>query len=84
MIKKIVNFFGDPAYRRQRRWLFSVALILTVAADFLVTREHGEFFWETLPGWGAFYGFISCVLIIVVSKFLGHQCRLMRGEDYYD
>jgi len=84
MIKKIVNFFGEPAYRRTRWRLFSIALILTVAADFLVTREHGEFFWETLPGWGAFYGFLSCVLIIVVSKFLGHQCRLMRREDHYD
>ena len=37
-----------------------------------------------LPGWSAVYGFGSCVLLIFVSKFLGHQGGLMRREDYYD
>ncbi|MBB4273121.1 hypothetical protein [Rhizobium mongolense] len=84
MIKRVVDFFGDEEWARQRRRLFYLALVLIVAADFLVSREHAEYLWERLPGWSAAYGFGSCVLLIVVSKFLGHRTGLMRREDYYD
>ncbi len=84
MIKKMALFFGNPLYARRRWQLFIALLLLTVIADFLVTREHGEFFWEAWPGWSAFFGFISCLLIVFVSKFLGHRGKLMQREDYYD
>ncbi len=84
MIVKIINFFGDPAYRKRRWQLFIVVLALIAGADFLVPRAHVEFFWDAIPGWAAMFGFVSCVLIIVVSKFLGHQGGLMKGEDYYE
>ncbi len=84
MIAKIVNFFGDPAYRERRWRLFIVVLALVFVADFFVPRHHVEFFWDAIPGWAAVFGLVSCVLIIVVSKFLGHQGGLMKDEDYYD
>ncbi|WP_085035065.1 hypothetical protein [Ensifer aridi] len=84
MIKHVVDFVGDEEYARQRHRLFYLVLILIVAADFAVPREHVEYLWERLPGWSAVYGFGSCVLLIFVSKFLGHQGGLMRREDYYD
>ncbi len=84
MIGRIVNFFGDEKYARTRRRVFYLVLALIVIADFLVPREHAEYFWEALPGWSAVYGLASCVALIVVSKFLGHQVGLMRDEDYYD
>ncbi|MDP9810831.1 hypothetical protein J2W42_003694 [Rhizobium tibeticum] len=84
MIKRVVDFFGDEVYASQRRRLFYLALVLIVVADFLVPREHAEYLWDQLPGWSALYGFLSCVLLIFVSKFLGHQGGLMRREDYYD
>ncbi|CAN7639252.1 hypothetical protein [Rhizobium sp. LjRoot258] len=84
MIKRVVDFFGDDVYASQRRRLFYLALVLIVIADFLVPREHGAYLWDQLPGWSAVYGFLSCILLIFVSKFLGHQGGLMRREDYYD
>jgi hypothetical protein len=84
MIRRVVAFFGDRKYDGPRRRLFSLVLVLLVVADFLVPREHVEYFWERLKGWSAFYGFVSCVLLIFVSKFLGHQGGLMRRENYYD
>ncbi|TIO52203.1 MAG: hypothetical protein E5X80_11205 [Mesorhizobium sp.] len=84
MIKLVVDFFGDERHAKTRRRLFYLVLVLIVIADFLVFRAHAEYLWERLPGWSAFYGFGSCVLLIFVSKFLGHQCGLMRREDYYD
>jgi len=84
MIKRVVDFFGDEQYARSRRRLFYLVLVLIVVADFLVSREHAEYLWDSLPGWSAVYGFVSCVLLIFVSKFLGHRVGLMRREDYYD
>ncbi|RUT97017.1 hypothetical protein EOD23_29450 [Mesorhizobium sp. USDA-HM6] len=84
MIKRVVDFFGDERHATGRRRLFYLVLILIVIADFLVFREHAEYLWERLPAWSALYGFGSCVLLIFVSKFLGHRCGLMRREDYYD
>jgi hypothetical protein len=84
MIRRIVDFFGDKKYTKSRRRAFYLVLTLIVIADFLVTHEHGEYFWERLAGWSALYGLGSCVALIVVSKFLGHQGGLMRREDYYD
>ncbi|MBD5800913.1 hypothetical protein AZOA_03150 [Azoarcus sp. Aa7] len=84
MIAKLVSFFGDPQYRARRRQLFIIVLVMTLAADFLVPRDHVEGFWQAIPGWGALYGFVACFLIVFVSKFLGHRGKLMRREDYYD
>ena len=84
MIARIVAFFGDEHYAQQRRRLFYLALVLVVLADILVAREPADYLWEILPGWSAAYGFASCILLIFVSKFLGHRCGLMRREDYYD
>ena len=84
MIKKIVDFIGDPENSSKRKKIAYVALAVTLCSDFFVHREHAIYIWDKIPGWGAFYGFISCVLIIVVSKFIGHQCGIMKKEDYYD
>ena len=58
-------------------------LVFLVAADFIIPRHEIHFFGDKIPGFWSLYGFISCVLIIVVSKWLGHHW-LVRDEDYYD
>ena len=58
-------------------------LVLLVVADFIIPRHEIHFFGDKIPGFWSLYGFISCVLIIVVSKWLG-QHWLVRDEDYYD
>lgn len=84
MIGRIVRFFGDAEQAKRRRWLLAATLLAVFVADFLVPREHGEFFWDDISGWAALFGFVSCVAIIFVSKLLGKQGRIMRDEDYYD
>lgn len=63
--------------------LFYLAMVLIVAADFLIHRHHLDFFWDRIPGFSAVYGLFSCILIIVFSKLLGHS-GLMKREDFYD
>ncbi len=84
MIGRVVNFFGDAAHAKARRRLLWATLVVVFAADFLVDRDHGAFFWDFIAGWAAAFGFISCVAIIFASKLLGQQGRIMRDEDYYD
>jgi len=82
MIRKLAAFMGDPGYVKQRHRLLYASLALVAIIDLFIPRHHG-FFWEYWPGFSALYGLISCVLIIVVSKFLGHQGGLMKREDFY-
>lgn len=60
-----------------------VILALLVVIDFFLPRHHPHFFWDEIPGFSAVYGFISCILIIVISKALG-RFWLARSEDYYN
>ena len=84
MIKKTVDYIGNPENSKKLKRLSYVALAVTVVSDFFVHREHAIYLWDKIPGWGAFYGLVSCVLIILVSKFIGHQGGIMKKEDYYD
>ena len=58
-------------------------LVLLILADFIIPRHEIHFFGDKIPGFWSLFGFISCVLIIVVSKWIGHHW-LVRNEDYYD
>ncbi len=84
MIKRVVDYIGSPENVGQLKKMLYITLVVVVTADFFVHREHAAFFWDKIPGWSALYGFISCVLIIIVSKFIGHQGGVMKDEDYYD
>jgi hypothetical protein len=61
--------------------VFYAICILLALADFFVHRHIG-FDWEKIPAFYAIYGFVACVLLVLVAK----QMRkvLMRKEDYYD
>lgn len=83
MIKRLVLYVGNPANTKTLKKLGYLALALVFVADFLVHREHAIYLWDKIPGWGALYGFVSCVLIILVSKFVGHH-GVMQDEDYYN
>lgn len=66
--------------------LFYAALVVIMLIDIAVSLlhlGHGHFSIDSMPGFGSIYGFISCVIIIIVSKFIGHLW-LMKKEDYYD
>lgn len=58
-------------------------LTLLVVIDFFLPRHHPHFFWDLIPGFSAVFGFVACVLIIVVSKAFGRYW-VARSEEYYD
>lgn len=59
-----------------------LAVTEAIAPRFLYP-DHAHFAFEDWPAFGSIYGFLSCVVIILVSKLLG-KLWLMRSESYYE
>lgn len=64
------------------RYAFYASLVLLLIAEFFI-EKHPYFEWAALPTFYAVYGFLSCAVIVFVSKLLG-KLWLQKGEDYYD
>ena len=63
-----------------------VVLALVVVLDAIpaiVDKEHAHTAPEHWPAFWAVFGFIGCVVIILVSKWFGHL-GIMTREDYYE
>ena len=71
----------------KRIWflVFAVIFVIFFAVDFWLRGgpEHGYFPWSHVPAVFAVFGFVACVVIVVISKLLGHYW-LQRKENYYD
>ena len=61
--------------------VFYVICALLVVVDFVVHR-HIYHDWENIPAFYAIYGFIGCVVLVLVAKLM--RKVLMKEEDYYD
>jgi hypothetical protein len=62
-------------------WGLGLLSVLLVLSEFFFDR-HAHYSWEAIPGFNAFFGFVSCVLLVLAAKVL--RKILMRDEDYYD
>ena len=78
--KKPYLFDNPNNVKRVVRGLIVVCLVL-FALD-AVLHRHVSHPWEVLFGFYAIYGFVACVLLVVLAKEL--RKLLMRDEDYYD
>jgi hypothetical protein len=58
-------------------------LVLLDALPALVDKEHAHTEAEHIPAFWAAFGFVGCVVLILVSKWFGHL-GIMTREDYYD
>lgn len=76
------NWLDKPENIRIVRNLFYFVLVLLVLPDFFMHKHTLFYSVEAWPGFYAFFGFVSCVGIILVSKLLGYV--LKRSENYYD
>ena len=73
--------FDNPRnVRRVVRGLVGACIIL--AALDLVVHRHVSHPWEAMTGFYALYGFVACVLLVLLAKEM--RKLLMRSEDYYD
>lgn len=75
------GFFYQPNTIKWILRIFYGFCVLLLLLDFVVHR-HIESSVEKIPAFYAFYGFIACVVLVLIAN----QMRkvLMRSEDYYD
>lgn len=69
-----------PATIRKLWWGFSIVLALTVVAQ-LGIYIKGYFAVDGWIGFGAVFGFLSCLAMVLVAKAMGYV--LKRDENYY-
>ena len=65
------------------RICFGVLALLILCDSLFVNKEHVHTAPEHWPAFWSVFGFIGCVLIIILSKWYGHSGITTR-EDYYD
>lgn len=75
------HWLTRPATIRRLWIVFIAVLTVTVLLDFVITH-HPMFGLDGTFGFGAWFGFVSCVAMIVFAKGLG--VILKRPDSYYD
>ena len=79
--KEKTHLFDRPENVERLLKGFYAICILLALADFVVHRHIG-FGWEKIPAFYALYGFVACVLLVLIAKKIRNV--VMRKEDYYD
>ncbi len=78
--EKVYLFDRPQNVQRLLRGLY-LACALLLALDFVIHR-HIAYPPERLPEFYAIYGFVGCVVLVLVAKWM--RGFLMRPEDYYE
>ena len=74
---KIIEFFRTKTIKR----FAYTALILIFVIDFFIPRHEIHFFGDGIPGFWSLFGFVACILIILISKWIG-RLGIMQDEKY--
>jgi hypothetical protein len=75
------HMFDDPKNVRRVLYVLYCCCALLFILDFVIQR-HLVHPWERLVGFYAVYGFVGCVVLVLIAKWM--RTFLMRDEDYYD
>ena len=76
---KIIEIFRTKTMKR----ISYATLILIILIDFFIPRHEIHFFGDRIPGFWSLFGFVACILIILISKWIGYL-GIMQDEKYYN
>lgn len=76
------HFFDKPKNVKWFLRTFYAILVVLVIVDLFISK-HPDYAWETYPSFYGAYGFVACVCLVLVSKYVLRKL-VMRKEDYYD
>ena len=75
------GYFDKPGNVKKVLRIFYIICIFLLLADFFIHR-HVIHNWESLFGFYSVFGFVACVILVLVAKQM--RKLVMRNEDYYD
>ena len=76
---KIIDAFRRKTMKR----IAYAMLILIIVIDFFIPHHEIHFFGDGIPGFWSLFGFVACILIILISKWIG-RLGIMQEENYYN
>lgn len=77
-VKRLLRvFFGSVIA------LLVIDVIYILLSQHHIIHRHVEYEWEKYWGFYSFYGFVACVILVLVSKYILRPLA-KRKEDYYD
>ena len=79
---KLVDMIEILRTKTVKKIAYGIVVLLFIV-DFIIPRYEIHFFGDKIPGFWSLFGFTACVVIIIVSKWLGKN-GLLKDEDYYD
>ncbi len=81
MSEKRKYLFDNPRNTRLVVRSLVAACVILAGLD-LVLHRHGEHPWEGVIGFYPLYGFVACVLLVLLAKEMRKLVK--RDEDYYE
>jgi hypothetical protein len=76
------GIFDNPRNLKILLAALYILCFVSFAAELLI-HKHTYFDWEKWPLFYGSYGFISCVMLVLVAKYIVRPL-IMRDEDFYD
>lgn len=75
------GWFDKPGNLKLFLRVFYASLVVLLVVDFFI-EKHADFGFDGVTNFYAAYGFISCVMLVLIAKVM--RALLMRDEDHYD
>ena len=82
MEKEKKHMFDKPENVKRLLVIFFSSIAILFVVDFFV-HKHAHFPFETWPVFYAVFGFVACVLLVLISRFVLRPL-VKREEDYYE
>ena len=77
-----VHLFDKPENVKRLFRIYYPVLVVLLIVEFFI-HKHTVFDWEKWPAFYAVFGFVACVVLVIVAKYILRPL-VMRKEDYYD
>ncbi|MBW2688418.1 MAG: hypothetical protein JRC99_00630 [Deltaproteobacteria bacterium] len=81
-IDEELAMFDKPQNVKRVLYTLYACVVLLLAVD-LFYHKHGIFTWESSFAFYSVYGFVACVILVIIAKYVLRPL-VMRKEDYYN
>lgn len=81
-MKKENTYFDKPENQKRVRKILYYSCAFLISLDIFIPK-HGHFPWESWTGFFSIYGFVCCVVLVLIAKHLLRP-GVMRDQDHYD